>query len=40
MRIGKLASSLVIYLGEKVNINQGIRIGRKILRTTEYDWGR
>jgi len=40
MRIGKLASLLVIYLGEKVNISQGIRIGRKIFRTREYDWGR
>ena len=39
-RLGKLASSLVIYLNNKVNINWGVHMGRKIFRTTEYNWDR
>jgi len=38
--IGKKASSLVIYLKEKIDSNQGLRIGRKLFRTTEYEWNR
>ena len=37
-RAGKLAHSLVIYLKDKVNINQGVRMRRKIFRTTTYHW--
>ena len=37
---GKLVSSLVVYLKDKVNIKRGIRMKRKIFRTTQYDWGR
>jgi len=39
-RAGKLASSLVIYMKEKINLNHGLRMGRRIFRTTEYDWKR
>ena len=39
-RGGKLASSLVIYLKDSVVVNRGLRMGRKIFRTTEYDWDR
>ena len=38
-RAGKAASLLVIYLQGEININQGIRMGRRIFRTTCYDWG-
>ena len=37
---GELASSLVAYLKDKLNIKRGIRMKRKIFRTTQYDWGR
>ena len=36
-RARKLASSLVIYLKESVVIKQGLRMGRRIFRTTQYD---
>ena len=39
-RTGKAASSLVIYLKEGININKGVRMGRRIFRTTQYDWER
>ena len=39
-RMGKAASSLVIYLKEGININKGVRIGRRIHGTTQYDWDR
>ena len=39
-RAGKAASSLVVYLEAAINTNKGIRIGRKVLRTTGYDWER
>ena len=39
-RVGKLASSLVIYLNESVIVSKGLRMGRKIFRTTNYDWDR
>ena len=37
---GKLASSLVVYLKERIDLNHGVRIGRRIFRITEYDWNR
>jgi len=39
-RVGKLASSLVIYMKESIDLNQGLRMGRKLFRTTGYDWDR
>ena len=39
-RTGKVASSLVIYMGETININKGVRMGRGVFRTTQYDWER
>ena len=39
-RTGKSASSLVIYMKNKVDLNKGLRMGRRIFRTTEYDWDR
>ena len=39
-RVGKVASSLVIYLRDAIDINFGLRMGRKILRATQYDWQR
>ncbi|KAF8433847.1 hypothetical protein BGX38DRAFT_1275891 [Terfezia claveryi] len=39
-RAGKLASSLVIYMKEKINLDQGLRMGRRFFRTTVYDWSR
>jgi len=39
-RTGKLASSLVIYLSSDTDPNQGLRIGRRVFQTTEYDWSR
>ena len=36
-RAGKAASSLVIYLGEIINISKGVRMGRRAFRTTQYD---
>ena len=36
-RVGKLASSLVIYLKGSVNFQQGIRMGRRLFHTTQYD---
>jgi len=39
-RTGKLAASLVIYLNESTDPNQGLRIGRKAFRTTVYEWSR
>lgn len=34
---GKLASSLVIYLNKNIDPNQGLRMGRRVFRTTGYD---
>ena len=39
-RAGKAASSLVIYMKEGININKGFRMGRRIFRTSQYDWER
>jgi len=39
-RTGKSASSLVIYLNTDINYNQRLRIGRRVFRTTQYDWDR
>ena len=43
-RAGKAASSLVIYLRDGINNcvdnNLGLRMGRKIFRTTPYNWQR
>ena len=43
-RVGnlKVASSLVIYLKDSIDTNQGVRMGRRILLTTQlqYDWER
>ena len=39
-RVGKAASSLVVYLKEGINTSKGIRMGRKVFRTTMYDWER
>ncbi|KAF8447008.1 hypothetical protein BGX38DRAFT_1270643 [Terfezia claveryi] len=33
-RAGKMASSLVIYMKERINIDQGLRMGRRFFRTT------
>ncbi|RPB27267.1 hypothetical protein L211DRAFT_897332 [Terfezia boudieri ATCC MYA-4762] len=38
-RIGKLASSLVIYMTETIDLTHGLRMGRRLFRTTAYDWG-
>ena len=39
-RAGKAASSLVIYVEDEIDISQGVRMGRRIFRTTHYEWGR
>ena len=39
-RSGNLASSLVIYLKDNIDINKGVHMGRQIFRTTQYDWDR
>ena len=39
-REGKQASSLVIYLKERIDLNIGLRMGRKFFRITEYDCDR
>ncbi|KAF8440671.1 hypothetical protein BGX38DRAFT_1144485 [Terfezia claveryi] len=39
-RIGKLASSLVIYMTETIDLTHGLRMGRRLFRTTAYDWAR
>ncbi|KAF8454889.1 hypothetical protein BGX38DRAFT_228797 [Terfezia claveryi] len=39
-RVEKLASSLVVYMAEGIDIARGLRMGRRIFHTTEYDWGR
>ena len=39
-RVGKQASSLVIYLEHGIDITRGVRMGRRIFRTTRYDWER
>ena len=39
-RAGKEASSLVVYLKEAINTNKRICMGRKVFRTTAYDWER
>ena len=36
----KLASSLVIHSKDEIDINQGLRMGRKVFRTTRYEWER
>ncbi|RPB23559.1 hypothetical protein L211DRAFT_838410, partial [Terfezia boudieri ATCC MYA-4762] len=37
-RVGKAASSLVIYLAEEIDIKNGLRMGKRIFRTTTYNW--
>ena len=39
-RVGKLASSLVIYVNQSVTVERGLCMGRRIYRTTPYDWDR
>ena len=39
-RTAKFASFLVIYMKNQIDLNKGLRIGRRIFRTTEYDWDR
>ena len=39
-RTGKTASSMVIYMKNKIDLNKGLRMGRRFFRTTEYDWDR
>ncbi|RPB28785.1 hypothetical protein L211DRAFT_237314 [Terfezia boudieri ATCC MYA-4762] len=39
-RVGKLASSLVIYLAEGIDTTCGFRMGRRVFRTSEYEWDR
>ncbi|RPB23568.1 hypothetical protein L211DRAFT_838422 [Terfezia boudieri ATCC MYA-4762] len=39
-RVGKLASSLVIYLAEGIDTRRGLRMGRRVFRTSEYEWDR
>ena len=39
-RTGRSASSLVIYMKNMIDLNKGLRMGRRIFRTTEYDWDR
>ncbi|KAF8446582.1 hypothetical protein BGX38DRAFT_1270963 [Terfezia claveryi] len=39
-RAGKMASSLVIYMKDRINLDQGLRMGRRFFRTTVYDWNR
>ena len=39
-RAGKAASSLVVYLKEGINTSKGLRMGRKVFRTTVYNWER
>ena len=38
-RRGKAASSLVIYLKDKIEVGV-LRMGRRLFRTTHYDWNR
>jgi len=38
--VGKLAPSLVIYFKERINLHQGLRMGRNVFHTTEYEWAR
>ncbi|KAF8453213.1 hypothetical protein BGX38DRAFT_1141655 [Terfezia claveryi] len=37
-RVGKLASSLVIYLAHSIDSTRGLRMGKRIFRTTDYNW--
>ncbi|RPB19142.1 hypothetical protein L211DRAFT_842976, partial [Terfezia boudieri ATCC MYA-4762] len=37
-RIGKAESSLVIYLVEEIDIKNGLRMGKRLFRTTTYNW--
>ncbi|KAF8439666.1 hypothetical protein BGX38DRAFT_1207146 [Terfezia claveryi] len=37
-RVGKLASSLVIYLANSTDSTRGLRMGKRIFRTTDYNW--
>ena len=39
-RVGKMASSLVIYMKGEFDFSQGLRMGKRVFRTTEYDWNR
>ncbi|RPB21247.1 hypothetical protein L211DRAFT_840851 [Terfezia boudieri ATCC MYA-4762] len=39
-RVGKLASSLVIYLAEGIDTTRGLHMGRRVFRTSEYEWNR
>ena len=36
----ELASLLVIYVKESINLNSGVRMGRRLYCTTRYDWDR
>ena len=38
-KAGNLASSLPIYMKNKIDLNKELRIG-KTFRTTEHDWGK
>ncbi|KAF8440674.1 hypothetical protein BGX38DRAFT_1205310 [Terfezia claveryi] len=37
-RVGKVASSLVIYLAGEINLKDGLRMGKRLFRTTAYNW--
>ncbi|KAF8420016.1 hypothetical protein BGX38DRAFT_619968 [Terfezia claveryi] len=39
-RVGKLASSLVIYLAAEIDTTHGLRMGKRVFRTTNYEWNR
>ena len=38
--MGKAASSLVVYMKETIDVNKGIRMAKRTLRTTQYGWER
>ncbi|KAF8446866.1 hypothetical protein BGX38DRAFT_1270860 [Terfezia claveryi] len=38
--VGKLASLLVIYMAKEADRTRGLRMGRRLFRTTAYDWKR
>ncbi|RPB24376.1 hypothetical protein L211DRAFT_837774, partial [Terfezia boudieri ATCC MYA-4762] len=37
-RVGKAVSSLLIYLAEEIDIKNGLRMGKRLFRTTTYNW--
>ncbi|KAF8429308.1 hypothetical protein BGX38DRAFT_1146978 [Terfezia claveryi] len=37
-RVGKLASSLVLHMAEGIDTTHGLRIGKRVFRTTAYNW--